>query len=163
MRNDPITMIQERLERSATPELSEETRRITERISQAIAEYGYGEWRSIVLDGVSGGLNSPIGSRNPVNILPATDSNDACQEILLAIASGLSKKSGSGLSSVLRQMRVHLLKCKNTRVVFIVADAWDPAVYEESKPDVEQHLANGVVFVRLDVMGERRVTPIVID
>jgi hypothetical protein len=163
MKTDTLAMIDERLAHSRSPELGQEVRRIIERVGEAVAQYGYEEWRSIVLDGISGGVHSPLGNANPINIIPATDLKGSCQDVLLAVSSGLGKKSAAGLGSILSQVRVHLLKCKNTEVVIIVADAWDPAVYADSKPDFEQHMANGVLFVRLDVMDARRITPILFD
>ena len=160
---DTFSKIDGRLARLGSTELGEEVRRIIDRVGEAVAQYGYEEWRSIVQDGISGGVHSPLGNANPINIIPATDLKGSCHDVLLAVSSGLSKKSAAGLGSILSQVRVHLLKCKNTKVVIIVADAWDPAVYGDSKPDFEQHMANGVGFVRLDVMDARRITPILFD
>ncbi len=163
MKTDMQATIDERLARLGSAELGQEVRRIIERVGEAVGQYGYEEWRSIVLDGISGGVHSPLGNVNPINIIPASDSKGSCQDVLLAVSSGLGKKSAAGLGSILSQVRVHLLKCKNTKVVIIVADAWDPAVYADSKPDFDQHMANGVLFVRLDVMGTRRITPILFE
>ena len=131
------------------------------RIASTLNQIGdYGELiDQITYDGGQWGPDSFVGSRGPVNIIPATDESGQCREVLLAFAQG-RRSPKRGLKAVMRQVREHLIRCQQTRIVIIFTDIWDPEVFAESSGDFQAHRS---IIPPRTIMGAlvngNRITP----
>lgn len=90
-----------------------------------------------------------------INLIPANGQSAACNKFLLAIANGSGSRK-TGFTSVMRQVRGHLINCYgDTKIVVLFTDIWDKRKFEESRLDIEAHRREGVVFLTGLVTGDR--------
>lgn len=142
---------------------------IIDRLSGALRQIGnyHDLIDQIVWGGGSWGEDSLLGSPDKVNIIPSDDVDGSCQEILVAFAEG-KRSSRTGLSTVIRKVREHLIRCgdsncrnaKPTRVAIIFTDLWDKEIFSESIGDLRAHHDS---FPRKVIIGalvnKDRITP----
>jgi len=89
------------------------------------------------------------------NLIPSTTAQGVCCKIVVGIASG-SGVSGRGFTSVMRQLRQHLIQCSgNTELVIILTDTWDPSRFRESQSDLEAHSQKGLKIVAGLISGNQ--------
>lgn len=126
------------------------------RIVDAIRETGFDYFSQAVISlrGQSG-RNSMVGNSDRINIVPLSGSKYfSCEDICLMVAKGRDGRSILGFKNVMRDLRLHLLRCRNTKLVLMLHDEWDNAAINESRLDLQYHHENDVTFIRLLVNGD---------
>jgi hypothetical protein len=144
------------------PDISGGARRVLERITQAIGEIGYDEFvEDATSSNFQGGAQSLVGASS-INIIPG-HVGGPCHKLLLAISKG--DKKAIGFPSVMRQVREHLILCKETKAVIILCDHWYPRMLDEHIGDLRAHHEKHKVrflFLMVGLPG-RVVSPVAVD
>ncbi len=145
---------------SISPELldsdsSNNLRYILSRIIDVINESSYDFFsQAVTASHGQSGRDSMVGNTSPINIVPSYDGKYlSCEEICLMVAKGRNARSMFGFKNVIRDLRLHLLRCRNTKIVLMLHDDWDNSAVNESKLDIQHHQEFGVTFIRLLVNG----------
>jgi hypothetical protein len=162
------------LERIVTPSISEyadqfqdanvrgTARHVLERITQAIGEIGYDEFvEDVTSNDFHGGAQSLVGASS-INLIPS-QTRGPCHLLLLAVSKG--DKKAVGFASIMRQVREHLIRCKETKAVIVLCDHWHPGMLDEHLGDLRAHHdKHGVRFLFLMVgLPGRVMSPVAVD
>jgi hypothetical protein len=138
--------------------------RVLQRLTQAIAEFGYDEFIEDVTSGdFLGGDDSPVGSSD-INLIPAKDQG-TCRTTLLAVSKGADKRAALGFARIMARVKTHLIDCGDTtRVVLFLCDHWSPTTLEEHLEELRAHHRRGVRFLFL-LAGtpSRLIAPVAVD
>ena len=139
--------------------LSEQARSILDRVAREIAKDGLPSLQDNLMSSwPDGDWASPMGEPGvpdggSINVIPSNGIHGVCCPTLLAIAVGT--RGRGGLWQVLRQIRSHLIKCRNpgsgyaTTSVILVFDKDDRRLFWENRLDWEtQNIVNRVQFVK---------------
>jgi hypothetical protein len=132
----------------------ENLRSMIERITVAVSEIGYdGVAAAIVSHGGQSGRESMIGNLQPINLIPSESTGECCR-LVLVVAHGGKASRKRGFPSVMRQLRAHLISCaRESKLVVILTNTWDPKLIEESRLDLLAHRQQGTKFVALLATG----------
>jgi hypothetical protein len=134
---------------------------VLERLVQAIGEIGYEEFiEDVSSSDFHGGRDSLVGA-SAINLIPS-QIRGPCRSLLLAVSKG--DKKALGFPSIMRQVREHLIRCKETLSVIILCDHWNPSMLDEHLGDLRAHHDRGVRFLFLMVgLPGRVVAPVAVD
>jgi hypothetical protein len=138
---------------------------VAARLAEALASGGYDLILDVITEaeategGATYGSNSIIASSAPVNVIPGTGSGP-CRPMLVAFSAHKKRGPVEPLRATLPKVREHLIRCFGvTKVVILVMDESNPAVFNESRRDIVAHRDMHTVFVPLLVNGNR-LTPV---
>jgi hypothetical protein len=126
-------------------------RNVLTRIANAVSEFSYEN----VVNDVSqetfrGGPDSPIGSED-IDLIPSRF-RTGCHSVLVAFSKGEKKKIG--FTSIMREVREHLIDCfGTTRIVIVLCDTWTRSILEEHLRDLRAHYRRKVRFVFLQAVN----------
>ncbi len=117
------------------------------RIAAAVGDFSYDDFVQDVCAGTfHGGADSPLGT-DAINLIPSKN-RDTPRAILLAVSRG--DKKALGFTTIMRQVREHLIDFQDTtRIVIVLCDQWTKTTLEEHRRDLRAHYRRGVRFVFL--------------
>lgn len=139
--------------------------RVLSRIADAVEELGYECFaEDLSSRDFLGSDDSPVGS-DRVNVIPSRHKG-ACHSIVVAVAQGASRTTGTGFPRIMRRLKTHLIECASTtRVAIVLCDQWDSRSFaDEHFDELRAHYRKGVRFVFL-VAGtpSRRMARVPVD
>ncbi len=141
-----IPSFEQYLSQLEDPDVRGASQHVLQRITQAIGEIGFNEF----VDDVSssdfhGGAQSLVGVSS-INLIPS-HAQGRCHLLLLAVSRG--DKKAIGFSSIMRQVREHLINCAETKAVIVLCDHWHPGMLDEHIRDLRAHHKRCVRFLFL--------------
>ena len=90
-----------------------------------------------------GGADSPLGT-DAINLIPSKN-RDTPRAILLAVSRG--DKKALGFTTIMRQVREHLIDFQDTtRIVIVLCDQWTKTTLEEHRRDLRAHYRRASVL-----------------
>lgn len=131
-------------------------RAVLDRISEAIQHFGYRNFVERATDTGQYGSDSILGA-GAINVIPSSDNCvSACCEMVVTIAEGPGLKYRSSFGSVLRELRSHLLECRqSTKLVIILSNTEDSRAIKENNLDLQFYRDKGIIFVPLYVIDDQ--------
>jgi len=133
-------------------DLRNQAKRVVDRVTKAIGEIGYDQFVGDVTDGAfHDGSSELIGfGDDRVNVIPGSHPGE-CRSLLVAVSKG--DKRAIGFTSVMRQVREHLIRCEGkAKGAIVLCDHWHPNMLDEHLGDLRAHHAkNRVRFLFLMV------------
>lgn len=144
---------------------------ILRRVASTVFELGYDAFVEDLRSGeVRAGRDSVIGGE--INLIPGKGKG-VCHRILMAVASGKSRKALPGLPRVLREIAAHLVTCsptldgqppnrEATRIVVLLCDTWDSKQFQdEHRTLFLAHRSKGVRFIFLQVGSDGKTLSLI--
>jgi hypothetical protein len=135
---------------------------ILERLNSALREIDLGE---LLGNLGSGGGGSYLGNSLPINLIPS-DNRGSCHSLMLAFVTKAGKRGKLSWPAVMKELRIHLTRCDQTRLVVVVTNNWDSEVFfEEYFAELAAHHDRGrrFLFLLTGKLPMRGLSPITVD